>query len=193
MRALLVHETGVSDQSLEAIQFGIEVVAAQLTGVGGIQVESQAISSGLPIMGNSDQVDSDTLLESFQAWPNRTLLVMAIAKDLGHKGVNFLFGQSKFSEGKVVFSTARLEDSPLAIIGVVSHEIGHAYGLVSEHKPNYDAVSQFAGHCVNPCVMQSVNDKGEMIRSAGMIQTRPEQSGFCDDCVVDLRAVHFAE
>jgi predicted Zn-dependent protease len=192
MRVFLAHEVSVSERSLEAIEFGVELIGAQLPRLGGLQVEPEPINEDELAMLNPTQVDGDALLNSVPNWPETGVLAVAIAQDLGHKQTNFLFGLSKFEAGKAIFSTFRLEDSPVALAGLVAHELGHVFGLVGQHKPNYDRISQFAGHCVNPCLMQPVNTKEEMIVAANMVADRPAQSGFCDDCTGHLRQVHIA-
>jgi predicted Zn-dependent protease len=192
MRALLAYESDLATPELDAITLGVEAVGTQVAAVGGLQLETIPTSNDFPRLP-SFQVDGDGLLDSFPNWPDNSLFIIATAQDLGHRETNFLFGLSKYALGKAIFSTHRLGDSPLAITGLVAHELGHSFGLVGEHKANYDRLSRFAGHCINTCLMQPVNTKQEMIKAAGSIAERPETSGFCDDCAADLRRVHFAD
>ncbi|MBP9852910.1 MAG: hypothetical protein QG629_792 [Patescibacteria group bacterium] len=171
-----------------AIDFGLELVGAQLTTMGGIAVRHYNIGGSLPML-NSRQVDGPRVLGALPAWRNKALEVFVTGKDLGHPQVNFIYGMSQFGEGKAIFSHSRYtEEEDVALAALVAHEVGHSLGLVNPAKPNYDRRNRFAGHCANVCLMQAVNNKAEALQAAQTIVTMPKTSGFCGDCTSHLQA-----
>ena len=65
-------------------------------------------------------------------------------------------------------------------------ELGHSSGLVEPTEARYDKASQFAGHCVNDCVMQPVGNIQEMNGVVDKIVTSPRTAGFCGGCADHL-------
>lgn len=193
MNAVLFHDQYVEPVDQEALVAGLVDIGEQLGRAGGLEIVTGEIDGDSFTKLPSGQVDSGAVLDSFPAWPQRSLVVVATGLDLGAKGLNFLFGRSSLASGKAIFSTHRLGGNALAIMGVEIHELGHAYGLVGDHESRYDRVSRFAGHCMNDCIMRPANDLREMLEGADRIRHMPETSGFCDDCANHLNRIQFAE
>ena len=184
MLARIVHETSMPTGDLDAVVAGVHAIGQQLYGVQGLEpvLQQTNLDEALPSLPTG-QVDASAILSEFPAFATGELLVFATQRDLGHRSVNFLFGLS--TVGKAIFSSHRVEG--VALTGLVTHEIGHAFGLVNPEASNYNARSRFIGHCMNECVMTPVNTHAEMVQASQMIRERPRTSGFCDPCADTLR------
>ncbi|QQS20027.1 hypothetical protein IPL85_01020 [Candidatus Saccharibacteria bacterium] len=191
MPVTLYYDRYITTADYDAIYWGIEAVGRLLTRLGGLAFSRERLEGDLSTLP-SGQVDAPGILDALPAWNGMGLTVVATGRDLGHPGMNYLFGQSSFARGKAIFSTCRLADNPAAISGLVTHELGHSFGLVRRDANNYARLSSFAGHCANPCIMRPANNKQEMLAGIAMMLLKPETSGFCGDCVTVLGNVHVA-
>lgn len=192
MKAILLHDQYVTPNDREALVTGIVQIGEQLGGVGGLSVDVGTLDGDRLGKLPTGQVNSAATLNSLPVWYNSSLVVVATGLDLGHRDMNYLFGQSSMGKGRAVFSTHRLKGNALAIIGVEVHELGHAFGLVDRREQRYDRISRFAGHCVNDCIMRPANNLQEMLQGADRISRLWGTSGFCDGCADHLHKVHIA-
>lgn len=189
MNARVLYETGVTQGELTAVEYGLRAVGLQIPQLGGLSVSSSRIQYETLSVLPSGQVDA-SVIDSLPSWTGQTANVVLTSRDLGHEGLNFIFGMSKYGQGNAILSSARLAQEELLALAV--HELGHAFFLVTETSRQYDRVSAFAGHCTNPCVMQPVNNIDDMQLAYEKVLAAPAAAGFCDDCRSDLSRLHFA-
>lgn len=180
MKTHLWYEPGVPQSHLDATEFAAEAFA-------GIRNESADIEAKLlgveiPLLP-SGQYDSGWIENVTTS--SDCKLVVVTARDLGATSLNFCFGRSNFSGGTVIASSSRI-DQDTTFAGLVLHELGHSSGLVEPTEARYDKASQFAGHCVNDCVMQPVGNIQEMNGVVDKIVTSPRTAGFCGGCADHL-------
>lgn len=128
------------------------------------------------------QVDC-TVIDNLPAFVNGGLTVVVTSRDLGvgddyPRPLNFLYGISHKGRGNLLMSTHRMRTTG-DFAALTLHESGHSFGLVEAGQPNYDRISSFAGHCVNPCVMQPGNDYADLQK---MVRQNQSRDPFCGDC-----------
>ena len=94
---------------------------------------------------------SSAILTGHESWQVDGLNVWVTGRDLTSydRSVNYTFGVTGY-DGHLVASSHRLDlenpDLPTEFLTVVTHESGHATGLVDPRNPNHDSRYGFAGH-----------------------------------------------
>ena len=179
MNANVYYEHGVSDSHVDAAVLATQTMGNLVNRSTAINVRCLDIE--LPEL-QTGQVDS-TFIDKVHV-DESTSALFVMSRDLGVVGLNFVFGSSAFNRRVAIVSSSRVDET--SMFGLVLHESGHMEGVVDEISPQYDRVSQFAGHCANDCVMQPVNNINDMKATAEKVMSCPHSAGFCNMCTADL-------
>lgn len=192
MQAAIYADKAVEENKLEAVVFAVETIGRHLPRLGGfaVVVTRAELDRQLPRV-NRRQVDS-AIVETGTPWSDRSFTAFVTANDLGASDVNvgFCYGRARNAGGNIIISAARLEQTDM--LGLTLHESGHAVGLVQPDMEQYDRISNFAGHCGNSCVMETVNGPRDMRVVVDKILANTVTIGFCGDCHGFMQRAHLA-
>jgi hypothetical protein len=190
LNATIHVEAGVSEAAIEATELGL-VATFNQTGLRlGVQAVRLAVSDSFPTLPNG-QV-SDAVIAGHPLWDGGGPNVWLTSRDLTHYdgSTNFIYGVAS-KDGHMAISTHRLDvgakDNPVQLFTTVTHETGHALGLVDKNKPRHDTKYGFSGHCTSDCTMQANNGPSDMKKATERLVQRIATAGFCTDCLHDLR------
>ncbi len=184
-----VEKHTLTPQHIEFAEIGINNVYHRM----GLQAVVNTIEypyRSYPEYRNSGQV-STAILAGHECWQGGGLNVWATGRDLtSYDGsVNYAFGVAGH-DGHVVVSSHRLDledpHNPTEFLTVVTHESGHAMGLVDPRKPNHDSRYGFGGHCNQSCTMEAANNRNHIIESRNRLLNNIGSAGFCGYCLYDL-------